>query len=104
MAITYEPADTWRGRGRPPVAIPEDISRALEHTYATDTVAVIDAEEDDPSTIEVLALMRLYCRRQKKQLAAQFFDGADGKTYLRFRMRDTRVYKHQIVTARRVRR
>jgi DNA-binding protein H-NS len=105
MAITFEPADTWRGRGRPPVDIPEEIAKALETTYRTGKVATDEADESSAETRQVIALMRLYCSRQGRKLDYQFYDDPDtGRTYLRFRMRDTRTYTPQIVTGRNRRR
>jgi hypothetical protein len=104
LAITYEPPETWRGRGRPPAEVPEALVEALETTYTTGKVATDQADEHSAETRQILALMRIHCRRRGMVLDHQFYDGPDGLTYLRFRMRKPRSYQHQLITPQKGRR
>lgn len=99
--IQFKPDAEWRGAGAPPVEVPQEIADALDRTYATGAIAEDEADETAQETYDVIRLMRLYATRQGKKLDTQFFD-RDGRTYLRFRMRDKRKYQKN--TTRRTRR
>lgn len=97
MSIQFKPeAEAWRGPGRPQIEVPQELVEALERTYRDGTVAEDEAAEHDPKTWTAIRLMRIHCERQGKKLDHQFFD-RDGKTWLRFRMRDTRSYTKTII-------
>lgn len=97
MPIEFRPeTEAWRRPGRPKVEIPQELAEALERTYAEGTVGEDEADEDSPATKRVIALMRLYCKRKNKIFESQFFD-RDGRTWLRFKMRDPRHYTKTLV-------
>lgn len=97
--IQFRPeSEAWRRAGRPKVEIPQDLADALERTYRDSEVAEIEGDDRDEKTYEAIRMMRLYCKRQDKILDTQFFD-RDGKTWVRFKMRDPRKYSKTLVSA-----
>jgi hypothetical protein len=95
--VEFKGADAWRGPGAPPVAIPKQVSDALDKTYRENKVAEMPAEEGAEDTSELLRLMAIYARRKGKACRVQFFDGPDGESMLRFRMSDKRPYRSHTV-------
>lgn len=83
----------WRGRGAPKLEIDPGLIPYLEDSYRNDTVVELEVPEDpnDKDVRLLLRMIRVYAARQGKSAQTQFFQ-ENGIHYLRFRMRDKRVY------------
>lgn len=81
----------WRGPGAPPVAIPPELASWLERTYRDGTVCEIPCDPHSEDAALLVRLLRIYVRRKGRALSHQFFEH-EGVPYIRFRMRNKRVY------------
>lgn len=93
--IEFKPATAWRTRGAPPVQIPPEVSDALDKTYRDHNVGeFVPVEEGSEDTNALIRYMRIYAeRRRGKKFDHQFFEDSQGRTGLRFQMRDPRPYR-----------
>lgn len=70
--VMRDPAEVWRGRGRPPRPIPDIIRQAADESYRTGkcgTVEVAPDEEDEAR--ELSSLLTAYAKRQGKRMRFQ---------------------------------
>lgn len=89
---TPEYADTPPRQGRPPVPIDPKISAWLDQTYADHRALMINMDPGHPDVPALLRMMRLYATRRGLALAHEFVT-VDGRSKLKFLMRDKRRYR-----------
>lgn len=91
--VEFKPDQAWRGPGAPPIEIPPLVQQWADQTYRDNTVWENPADPDHQDTKDLIRLLDIYAKRQDRRLHHQFFTGPDGRTYLRFKMRDKRPYR-----------
>jgi hypothetical protein len=79
----------WRGRGRPPRQIPDEVKELADATYRTGNVGQVHIEpEDEEDAVELQRLLRSYAKQRGLQLNLQ-----RDEDELRFEMVDRPVRK-----------
>jgi hypothetical protein len=89
VEFTDEPVITRRGAPR--VEIDPMVAQWCEDTYTTGKAVQAPLRQDDPDAPGFLRMLRIYGNRQHKTVDYQFVQ-INGESFLRFRMRDRKVY------------
>jgi hypothetical protein len=90
MAAVFRP-DTQDRPTRKRVSVPHNVRAAMDTTYRDSAVCEIPAQ-DDEDTRGFLRMCRLYAEREGRKLIFEFDTDPDGRSVLRFKMRDKRTY------------
>lgn len=87
MQLTLKPKaeSTWRGRGRPPRAVPPHIAAEIERAYRRQEIGEVWMEDEDTEeeVRELISILNAYARSKGKRMVIQQDDGV-----LRFEMKD----------------
>lgn len=64
--------EVWRGRGRPPRAVPAQVARMAEDTYRTGEVGVITVEADEEEELkELTGYLNSYATSKGRRMRIQ---------------------------------
>lgn len=90
-AVEFRDDSEWRGRGAPPIDVPEEIQVWMERTHRDNTFIEVPCNPAAQETKDFIRLCVVYARRQGKKTQHQFVQRGD-ETVLRVRMREPRAY------------
>lgn len=74
MELTFVPKaeSGWRGRGAPPVQVPDEVLDLLRRTDGTGEVGVVDTTGDSTDEVkELLRMLRLGAKRLQRRINIQ---------------------------------
>lgn len=94
-SVEFRSDKDWRGRGAPPIIVPEEIQVWMERTYRDNTFAEIPCNPAAQEVKDFIRLCNVYAKRQHKRLQHQFIE-RDDTTFLRVRMREPRPYSRPL--------